>query len=77
MNNIDKQTHKSSIEKILPYATPILQIISFLSLNKSIKSNSNDKTNAVNQIKLIIEKLPDQEKELITQIIDQNLNDIL
>ncbi len=78
LNKIDRQTQKSTIEKILPYATPILQIISFLMLNKNIKSNKDgENTKVLDQLSIIIEKLPEEEKKLVTDFIDQNIDDIL
>ena len=78
LNKIDIQTQKSMMDKLLPYATPLIQLVSHLLLNKKIESSkSTDNTEVLGQLKTIIAKLPDEEKKFVTQFIDQNLDDIM
>ncbi len=78
LNKIEIQTRKSMMDKLLPYATPLIQLVSHLLLNKKIESSKNtDNTEVLGQLKTIITKLPDEGKKFVTQFIDQNLDDIL
>lgn len=73
---IEKQTKKSIIEKILPYANPILLILHHFLTDKKLNSNLN-LNDLLEKVKPIITNLADEEQEIVNSFIQKAVEDFM
>ncbi len=75
INNIDRNTQKSQIEKIIPYVTPLLLILGYAMIQKKLNKNQDKEAiKPFENIKEIISELPIDNKREIHQFIEQYLS---
>ena len=73
---IEQQTKKSTLDSILPFISPLLMILAYFLMNKKLDKKMN-LDGIQKQIAMIFNKLNDNEKKYVTQIIEKTLDDIL
>ncbi|MCF8297013.1 MAG: hypothetical protein K9J13_05640 [Saprospiraceae bacterium] len=73
---IEKQTKKSIFDQIMPFVTPLLQILSTLLLNNKLNSKVNQ-GDLQKEVQNIFSKLDENEKKKINEIMQNTMSDIL
>lgn len=73
---IEQQTKKSTLESILPFATPLLVILGYFLMNRKLDSKMNIE-GIQKQISAIFQKLNKKDQKIVTRVVEQTLDDIL
>ncbi len=73
---IEQQTKKSTLESILPFATPLLMILGYFLMNKKLDDKMNIE-GMQKQISTIFQKLNKKDPKVVTRGVEQTLDDIL
>jgi len=73
---IEKQTKKSTLESILPFATPLIVILGYFLMNKKVDDKMNIE-GIQKQIGMIYKKLNKKDQKTITRVVERTFDDIL
>jgi hypothetical protein len=73
---IEQQTKKSTLESILPFATPLLVILGYFLMSKKLDDKMNIE-GMQKQINTIFQKLNKKDQKIVTRVVEQTLDDIL